>query len=70
MYEIGMFTGKNGEPVTKKEFMVAFGKAANIDLTKYDNDLSRALSDSTALDKHLRVFDDMRQKMTDIFNSH
>ena len=70
MYEIGMFTGKNGEPISKKEFMATFGKAANIDLTKYDNDLSRALSDSTALEKHLRVFDDLRQKMTDIFNSH
>ena len=70
MYEIGMFTGKNGEPVSKRDFMAAFGSAANIDLAKYDNDLSRSLSDSTAMEKHLRVFDDLRQKMTDIFNSH
>lgn len=70
LYELGMFTGKDGESITKKEFMIAMGNAINVDLSRYDKDLSRALSDSTTLDKHLRIFNDMTQKMTDIFNMH
>lgn len=70
LYELAVFTGKGGKPISKKEFMTAMGKAINIDLTNYDKDLSRALSDSTALDKHLKIFKDMLQKMTDIFNLH
>lgn len=70
LYELGAFTGKNGKPISKKEYMTAMGKAINIDLSNYDKDLSRALSDSTTLDKHLKVFKEMTQKMTDIFNLH
>lgn len=32
-------------------------------------ELERLRTDSTALEKHLRIFDDMRRKMTEIFNS-
>lgn len=70
LYEMGTFTGENGRKIKKKDFMTAMGKAMNIDLSNYDKDLSRSLSDSTKLEKHLRVFDDMAQKMTDIFNMH
>lgn len=70
LYELGTFTGKDGKPISKKEFMAAMGKAINVDLSNYDKDLSRALSDSTALDKHLKIFKEMLQKMTDIFNLH
>ena len=52
-----------------KDFFTSMGQAVNIDLSKYDKDLSRSTADSTALEKHLRVFDNMRQKMIDIFNS-
>ena len=70
LHELGTFTGKDGNPLSKKEFMISMGKAMNVDLSNYYNDLSRALSDSTTLDKHLKIFNDMHQKMTDIFNSH
>ncbi|MBE6331654.1 MAG: hypothetical protein E7070_05055 [Bacteroidales bacterium] len=70
LYELGCFTGANGEPLAKKDFMNAMGKAINVDLSNYDNDLSRALSDNTKLEKHLSIFNDMHQKMTDIFNLH
>ena len=70
LYELGCFTGANGQPLAKKDFMDAMGKAINVDLSNYDNDLSRALSDSTKLEKHLSIFNDMHQKMTDIFNLH
>lgn len=50
--------------------MIAMGQAMNMDLSGYDKDLSRSLSDSTKLEKHLRIFENMLQKMTDIFNMH
>jgi hypothetical protein len=40
-----------------------------LDLSDYDKDLSRAMSDSTKLEKHTRVFEDMKQKMIEIWNS-
>ncbi len=69
LYELGFFLNSQGSRITKKEFFTTIGKTVNIDLSKYDKDLSRSISDSTALDKHLCIFNDMRQKMIDIFNS-
>lgn len=68
MYEQGRFKGKEGEKLTKKEVFKTIGKALNIDLSDYDKDLSRAMSDSTKLEKHIRVFEDMKQKMIEIWN--
>ena len=45
------------------------GKFVNLDLSEYDKDLSRSLSDSTKLEKHTKVFDDMKDKMIEIWNS-
>ncbi len=70
LYMLGFFTGKNGAKVTKKEVFTAIGKALNIDLSTYDSDLSRSLSDNTALEKHLSIFDRMRQKMVEVFNNY
>ena len=70
LYELGTFTGENGKKIRKKDVMIAMGQAMNIDLSGYDKDLSRSLSDSTKLEKHQKVFEDMLQKMTDIFNKH
>lgn len=70
LYMLGFFTGKNGAKITKKEVFTAIGKALNIDLSTYDSDLSRSLSDSTALEKHLSIFDRMREKMVEVFNGY
>lgn len=70
LYELGLFNGKDGSRLTKKDFMAAMGQAIHTDLSSYDKDFSRALSDSTAMEKHLRIFDEMRRKMEDIFNTH
>ena len=70
LYMLGFFTGKNGAKVTKKEVFTAIGKALNIDLSTYDSDLSRSFSDSTALEKHLSIFDRMREKMVEVFNNY
>lgn len=69
MYEQGRFKGKSGEKVLKKDVFTAIGKALNIDLSDYDKDLSRSMSDSTKLEKHTKVFDDMKEKMIEIWNS-
>ena len=69
LYSMGMVTGENGNKLLKKDFFTAMGRALNVDLSNYDNDLARSLSDSTALDKHLKVFIEMREKMEEIFNS-
>ena len=69
MYELGFFADLGGNLITKKDVFNAFGNAINKDLSDYDKDLSRSLSDSTTLDKHLAIFELMRNKMTEIFNS-
>lgn len=69
MYEIGLFSKVGKGRLTKKEVFQAFGDAVNLDLSGYDKDLSRALGDSTSLDKHLKIFDDLKAKMVEIFNS-
>jgi len=69
MYESGMFIKEGKGRLTKKEVFHAFGTAVNIDLTDYDKDLSRALGDSTSLDKHTRIFDELKDKMIEVFNS-
>ena len=69
LYKLGFFTGKDGRKITQKEVFSAFGKALNIDLSTYDVDLSRSLSDSTKLQKHLSIFDRMKEKMEETFNN-
>ena len=69
MFELGCFKGKDGSKLTKKEFFTEMGCILHIDLSDYDKDLSRSMSDSTKLEKHLKIFEDMKQKMTDIWNS-
>ena len=69
MYEQGRFKGKDGKRLTKKEFFTWMGRVLNVDLSDYDKDLSRSMSDSTKLEKHTKVFDDMKEKMTEIWNS-
>ena len=69
MYEQGRFKGKDGRHLTKKDFFTWMGRVLNVDLSDYDKDLSRSMSDSTKLEKHLKVFEDMKQKMIEIWNS-
>ena len=69
MYEQGRFTGKDGSKLTKKEFFIEAGRAFHVDLSNYDKDLSRSMSDSTKLEKHLKPFEEMREKMIELWNS-
>ena len=69
LYELGFFSDETGGKIAKKTVFTAIGHSLNIDLSAYDKDLSRSLTDSTALEKHLKIFKEMQQCMTDIFNS-
>ena len=67
LYELGLFTDKEGGRCTKKEAFLAFGRAVNLDLSNYNKDLSRALNDTTTRERQLQIFKDMRQKMAEIY---
>ena len=69
IYELGMVEDANGGRLTKKECMIAFGKAFNIDLSDYDKDLSNSMASSVAFEKQTRIFDDMKVKHQEIYNS-
>jgi hypothetical protein len=69
LYELGFFKDDKENSITKKDVFSVFGIVVNRDLSDYDKDLSRSLSDSTKLDKHLEIFDLMKMKMTEIFNA-
>ena len=69
MFEQGRFNGKDGAKLTKKDFFTEIGHTLHVDLSDYDKDLSRSMSDSTKLEKHTKPFEDMKQKMIDIWNS-
>lgn len=68
LYELGLFTDKDGVRCTKKEAFRAFGKAVNLDLSNYNKDLSRALNDTTTRERQLQIFKDMKLKMAEIYN--
>ena len=68
LYELGLFTDKDGVRCTKKEAFLAFGKAVNLDLSNYNKDLSRALNDTTTRERQLQIFKDMKLKMAEIYN--
>ena len=67
LYELGLFTDKDGVRCSKKEAFRAFGRAVNLDLSNYNKDLSRALNDTTTRERQLQIFKDMRQKMAEIY---
>lgn len=66
---MGFFTDGNGQKAVYKDVFNDFGRVVGEDLSDYNNHLSRSLSDSTSLEKHLKIFRDMEEKMTELFNS-
>ena len=68
-YECGKVEDANGGKLTKKEFFTWVGKLFNIDLSDYDKDLSNSMSSSVAFDKQTRIFDELKEKQQDIYNS-
>ena len=66
--ELGFFTDENGRKSNKKDVFVVLGHAMNVDFSNYHNDLSSSLADSTSMNKHLKIFEEMLDVMKKIFN--
>lgn len=66
---LGFLTYENGRKATFKDIFKQFGWIVNEDLSDYNNHLSKALSSSTGLEKNLKIFEDMQDGMTNLFNS-
>lgn len=68
-YECGKVVDANGAKPTKKEFFKWVGKLFNVDLANYDNDLSTSMASSTAYNSQVRIFDELKVKHQEIYNS-
>lgn len=68
-YECGKVADANGTKPTKKEFFTWVGKLFNIDLANYDKDLSNSMSTGVAYDKQTQIFDELKEKHTNIYDS-
>ena len=68
-YECGKVADANGAKPTKKEFFTWVGKLFNIDLANYDKDLSNSMSTGVAYDKQTQIFDELKEKHTNIYDS-
>ena len=68
IFELGFFVDENGRKSNKKDVFIVMGHAMNIDFSNYSHDLSSSLTDSTSMNKHLKIFEDMLDMMKKIFN--
>ena len=69
IYELGMVEHVNGGKLTKKDFFAVVGQTFNVDLTNYFKDLSNSMNSSVAYEKQTQIFDEMKRKTQEIFNS-
>ena len=68
IFELGFFVDENGRKSNKTDVFAVSGHAMNVDLSNYSHDLSSSLTDSTSMNKHLKIFEDMLDMMKKIFN--
>ena len=68
IFELGFFVDENGRKSNKKDVFIVLGHAMNVDFSNYHNDLSSSLADSTSMNKHLKIFEEMLDMMKKIFN--
>ncbi len=68
-FECGKVADANGGKPTKKEYFTWVGKLFNIDLANYDKDLSNSMSTGVAYDKQTQIFDELKEKHTNIYDS-
>lgn len=68
IFELGFFVDENGRKSNKKDVFIVLGHAMNVDFSNFHNDLSSSLADSTSMNKHLKIFEEMLDMMKKIFN--
>ena len=69
MYELGMVEHNGGGKLTKQDFFTALGRAFNIDLSNYAKDLSTSMSASVGYEAQTQIFDELKRKFQEIYNS-
>ena len=67
---MGKFQNRDGSETTLKALFRTVGDTFGIDLSDYSTNLSTSLEDSYSEDKHLSIFNQMKETMQDIFNAH
>ena len=68
LIEMGFFDDDNGKRAKKKDVFGVLGNAMNTDFSNFSHDLSSSLTDSTSMNKHLKIFEEMLDVMKKIFN--
>ena len=66
-YETGRFTDKDGAPIPKSKVFMALGRAVNLDLSRYDKDLSRCGTEGTSRVRQLEIFQELLKKQAEIY---
>ena len=68
LIEMGFFDDAKGKRAKKKDVFGVLGNAMNTDFSNFSHDLSSSLTDSTSMNKHLKIFEEMLDVMKKIFN--
>ena len=68
LWDMGYFVDEHGRKAKKKDAYENFGSLLNTDFTHFNSDISASLADGSSMDKHIRVFEEMLEKMKQIFN--
>ena len=68
LIELGFFDDANAKRAKKKDVFGVLGNAMNTDFSNFSHDLSSSLTDSTSMNKHLKIFEEMLDVMKKIFN--
>ena len=68
--EMCLIVDESGRKAKKKDIFQFLSFMLNADFSNFSRDLSNSLADGSSMNKHLKVFDEMRDKMENIFNLH
>lgn len=69
LFETGRVRGKGGGEVSKQTYFTLLGQLFNTDLSNYSKNLSNSMSSATSNEKQTRIFDELKAKHMEIFNS-
>ena len=68
--ELGFILDANGRRAQKKDIFQAAGIMLHTDFSNFNSDLSGSLADGSSMKKHLKIFEELLEKMKSIFNTH
>lgn len=66
--EMNIILDESGRKAKKKDIFQFLSMMLHADFSNYSKDLSNSLADGSSINKHLKVFEEMRDKMESIFN--